>query len=180
MVPVIALIVVGFILIESGISKRGIGKVITGDHTPDDPTDTSWMVGIDNATTGSDLSGPVPGHHMVTGPGTPKAGLSHFDGHLVSSWIVPVLKWARKNGWSGSVTSGYRTTQQQAEAVSTFGPKAPPGQSNHNKVNYPGGAVDVSDYQTLARLVPSYPGPGPTLVSGSVIGDPLHFSSNGH
>lgn len=163
MILVVSLLTAGTVLILAGYRGQSITDVITGKPP--------------NSDSGNqDQTLPSPSDLGLKA----SKGLGVFDGHLVSDWIIPVLKWARKNGWSGHVTDGYRTFADQVIVHSTFGPKAAPGTSNHEKVNYPGGAVDVSDYQTLAQLVPHYPGPGPTLVSGAIIGDPLHFSATGH
>lgn len=171
MVLAVVLLGAGAIYIIAGYKGASITDVITG-NIPDKSTGPSSSSDPSSAAASAAAS-------------NAREGLGLFDGHLVADWIIDVLKWARNTGqggvkWKGQITDGYRTFAQQVMVHSTFGPKADPGTSNHEKVKYPGGAVDVSDYQTLATLVPHYPGPGPTLVSGSIIGDPLHFSSNGH
>ena len=107
----------------------------------------------------------------------------------IANWIVPILNWAAANGWTGTVTSGYRTNAEQLAAASSYaaslgktvsevypdGPLA----SNHCKVNYPGGAVDVTDAPQLASVLKGYPNT-PTLVWGeTTIEDGVHFSANG-
>lgn len=171
----------GLALVISGIKNRGMLDTILGNDTEQesgkqtvpasltsllDDTVNNWQ---DHVVTPSDRRGHVP------------SGVSVFDGHPVARWIVPVLKWARANGWKGHVISGYRTIAQQREACAhTTGPCAEPGKSEHQSTTFPGGAVDVTDYQTLASLVSRYPGPGPTLTQATFANDPGHFSGNGH
>lgn len=110
-------------------------------------------------------------------------GLVNFDGKQVSAWIAPILQWARKNGWHGSVTSGYRTDAEQMSAARNYGlehygPAGPLG-SNHTKINYPGGAVDVTDAAGLNRVLRKWKGT-PLKWGALVIGDFVHFSATGH
>lgn len=121
--------------------------------------------------------------------------LSHaqtFDGHPVAVWIVPILKWARQHGWSGSVVSGYRTPAEQLAAarnyanqlgrpISSVYPDGPLA-SNHVKTVYPGGAVDVTQPEQLAQVLGSYPTPFKERLvwGGTTIEDAVHFSATGH
>jgi hypothetical protein len=115
----------------------------------------------------------------------PKGG-AVFEGTTVASWIKPILDWARQHGWNGSITSGYRTPQHNADIGGA-------ANSNHTKLDYPGGAIDVGDPraqtegQALYNVIKNYPNK-PTLVwakdagvgwGGSPI-DWGHFSSDGH
>ncbi len=97
----------------------------------------------------------------------------------IASWIVPVLEWAVEHGWSGTVTSGYRTfyEQEQLNAAGAF--SAPAGLSNHETTVYPGGAVDVTQPGRLIEVLRAYP--GPRMLIGGVLGpiDPEHFSATG-
>jgi hypothetical protein len=97
----------------------------------------------------------------------------------IATWIVPILQWASEHGWSGTVTSGYRTYFEQAQlnAAGAFSAKA--GLSNHETTVYPGGAVDVTNSSQLINVLGTYPG-SPKLVGG-VLGpvDPEHFSATG-
>lgn len=97
----------------------------------------------------------------------------------IATWIVPILQWASEHGWSGTVTSGYRTYFEQAQlnAAGAFSAKA--GLSNHETTVYPGGAVDVTNSSQLITVLNTYPG-SPKLVGG-VLGpvDPEHFSATG-
>ena len=97
----------------------------------------------------------------------------------IADWIVPILQWASEHGWSGTVTSGYRTFYDQAQlnAAGTYSARA--GLSNHETATYPGGAVDVTAPSQLIAVLRAYPGQ-PKLMGG-VLGpvDPEHFSATG-
>jgi hypothetical protein len=98
----------------------------------------------------------------------------------IASWIVPVLQWASERGWTGTVTSGYRTYSEQAALNASGAYSAPAGKSNHETTQYPGGAVDVADPSQLIAVLRGYPGPQKLI--GGVLGsvDPEHFSATGH
>jgi hypothetical protein len=97
----------------------------------------------------------------------------------IASWIVPILEWASLHGWSGTVTSGYRTFYEQAQLNAAGAFSAPAGLSNHERTVYPGGAVDVTDPSQLIVVLRKYP--GPVKLVGGVLGpiDPEHFSATG-
>jgi hypothetical protein len=112
-----------------------------------------------------------------SGSGGP-AGLGNFDGFQVAKWIIPILTWARKHGWKGSITSGYRSHAHNVAQGRNY-------HSNHEDTAYPGGAIDVGGYgavaegQALANVLKGYRGPR-NLVWGSVIKDYGHFSATGN
>ncbi len=97
----------------------------------------------------------------------------------IADWIIPVLTWAAAHGWTGTVTSGYRTfyEQEQLNAAGAF--SAPAGVSNHETTVYPGGAVDVTNSSQLIAVLRGYT--GPLKLIGGVLGpaDPEHFSATG-
>ncbi len=97
----------------------------------------------------------------------------------IAAWIVPVLQWASENGWTGTVTSGYRTYAEQAAINASGLYSAPAGQSNHETTAYPGGAVDVTEPSQLIGVLRNYP--GPLKLVGGKLGavDPEHFSATG-
>jgi hypothetical protein len=97
----------------------------------------------------------------------------------IADWIVPILQWASLHGWTGTVTSGYRTFYEQAQLNAAGAFSAPAGRSNHESTVYPGGAVDVTSSSQLIGVLRAYPG-APKLVGG-VLGpvDPEHFSATG-
>jgi hypothetical protein len=102
-------------------------------------------------------------------------GVANFGGKPVAGWIAPILSYARAHGWTGSVTSGYRSYQEQASIYNRgVRPAARPGTSNHEFTAFPGGAVDVSQAQQLARILRNSPYRGVLVWAGSK--DPVHFS----
>jgi hypothetical protein len=98
----------------------------------------------------------------------------------IAAWIAPVLDWASQHGWTGSVTSGYRSYADQASINASGAYSAPAGKSNHETTGYPGGAVDVTDPAQLLQVLQGYT--GPQKLVGGVLGaaDPEHFSASGH
>jgi hypothetical protein len=97
----------------------------------------------------------------------------------IADWIVPVLQWASLHGWTGTVTSGYRTYYEQAQLNAAGAFSAVAGHSNHETTVYPGGAVDVTNPSQLIGVLRAYP--GPVKLVGGVLGpvDPEHFSATG-
>jgi hypothetical protein len=97
----------------------------------------------------------------------------------IADWIIPVLEWAVGHGWTGTVTSGYRTYYEQAQLNAAGAYSAHAGLSNHETTKYPGGAVDVTNPSQLISVLRTYP--GPLKLVGGVLGpvDPEHFSATG-
>jgi hypothetical protein len=97
----------------------------------------------------------------------------------IADWIVTVLAWAAAHGWTGFVTSGYRTYYEQVQLNAAGAFSAPAGLSNHETTTYPGGAVDVTNPSQLVTAMRSYP--GAEKLVGGVLGpvDPEHFSATG-
>jgi hypothetical protein len=97
----------------------------------------------------------------------------------IATWIVPILQWAALHGWTGSVTSGYRTYYEQVQLNAAGAFSALAGHSNHETTVYPGGAVDVTNPAQLIAVLRSYS--GPVKLVGGVLGpiDPEHFSATG-
>lgn len=120
----------------------------------------------------------LPGQQPITiGGGPPPAGkgLKTFEGKPVAAWIAPILQYARRQGWKGTITSGYRSVAEQARIYNSGQrPAAKPGQSNHQFTGYPGGAVDVSDPQGLAAVIARSKYRG--LLTWAGAKDPPHFS----
>ena len=98
----------------------------------------------------------------------------------IAGWIVPVLAWAYEHGWTGTVTSGYRTYFEQAQLNAAGAFSAPAGASNHESAVYPGGAVDVTRPVPADQRAAGLPR-SPQAVVGGVLGpvDPEHFSATG-
>jgi hypothetical protein len=118
-------------------------------------------------------TGPVPGTVVPQTPWNPQ-------NKPIASWIAPILQWASEHGWTGSVTSGYRTYGEQASLNASGAFSAAAGKSNHESATYPGGAVDVSNSSQLMQVLQGYT--GPQKLVGGVLGpaDPEHFSATGH
>ena len=96
----------------------------------------------------------------------------------IARWIVPYLTWAASHGWTGTVTSGYRTKTEQLAAARGFGlQKYGPGgplKSKHMGTRYPSGAVDVTAAAQLSALLAKRP--GAHLLRWAAAKDPVHFS----
>lgn len=103
-------------------------------------------------------------------------GTDTFEGVKVAAWIAPILRWARAHGWTGKVTSGYRSYQQQYNIyyVQHIRPAAVPGTSNHEGSEFPRGAVDVSNAAELSSVLQKSPYAHLLIYAGSK--DPVHFS----
>lgn len=105
-------------------------------------------------------------------------GIVMFDGKPVAAWVAAELHWARAHGWKGTVSSGVRTDAEQTRIYkSGVRPAAVPKSmggpgSNHEGIEFPRGAVDVTDAATLAKLLRKRG--SPLVWAGSK--DPVHFS----
>lgn len=167
-----------FVTIYSGISGQSMMDILTLKGTSGGTADPG---GGDVST--APAYGDTPAGQNLQVPGDlgkmPAAGTRRFDGVPVATWIVTVLQWARNHGeWTGKVTSGWRDPSEVVTPSPGL-PVAPQGQSNHGKTAWPGGAVDVSDPDGLEAALKHYP-KFPTLVRGTAIGDPIHFSARGN
>jgi len=126
-----------------------------------------------SGTSASAAAGVVPGAVIPQASWNPQQ-------KPIAGWIAPVLQWASQHGWTGSVTSGYRSYADQASINASGAFSAPAGSSNHETTQYPGGAVDVSNPGQLLSVLQGYT--GPVKLVGGVLGaaDPEHFSATGH
>jgi len=110
-----------------------------------------------------------------------EAGVGSFDGKQVAKWIIPWLEKSRAEGWSGSVTSGYRTPEySESLCFGMCGAPSCPGtcagrSSNHSGDHYPAGAVDVSDYSNFGSIQPRIGSP----LKNNLPADRVHFSVSG-
>ncbi len=120
------------------------------------------------------------GSDGATSPGS--GGTSTFNGKRVASWMVPALTYATKHGWSGVISSGFRSRAEQERLYANRGnnryPVAKPGTSNHEGSVYPRGAIDTPDHQGLRRALAGYKGARKPKWYGP--GDAVHFSGDGH
>jgi hypothetical protein len=111
------------------------------------------------------------------GAAVPKAGkgAASFEGRPVAKWIKPILEYARERGWKGQINSGVRSyADQQRIYNSGVRPAARPGTSNHEFTAFPGGAVDVSDAQSLSAILKRSKYAKTLVYAGAK--DPVHFS----
>ncbi len=120
----------------------------------------------------SNATGPAAQTQTPETPWNPRA-------KPIADWIVPILQWASEHGWSGTVTSGFRTFYEQVQLNAAGAFSAPAGLSNHETTVYPGGAVDVTSPSQLITVLSGYH--GPVKLVGGVLGpvDPEHFSATG-
>lgn len=132
---------------------------------------------------GGTATAPAGTNTAQTGPVDPGAVVAQASWNPeqkpIAGWIVPVLDWASQHGWTGTVTSGYRSYSQQAAINASGAFSAPAGKSNHESTQYPGGAVDVTNPGQLIQVLKGYTGPDQLV--GGVLGaaDPEHFSATG-
>jgi peptidoglycan hydrolase-like protein with peptidoglycan-binding domain len=114
----------------------------------------------------------------------PRAGVATFDGKPVAAWLSPYLVWARKNGWQGTLNSGWRDPAHSEQLCRNIcGAPTCPGRcagrsSNHAGSVKPAGAVDVSDYGKFAELMRRCP-LEPRIFNALGAQDPVHFSASG-
>jgi hypothetical protein len=121
---------------------------------------------------------------IAKGAGRRPKGVTRFDGRPVAAWLKPYLEYARKNGWEGTLVSGFRDPELSEQlCIAMCGKPACPGRcagrsSNHTGAEKPAGAVDVSDYKRFGELMKSCP-LEPRIFAGLGKRDPVHFSASG-
>jgi hypothetical protein len=152
----------------SGVMSSSFASALSSAQTGA----TTGIPGI-SGTSASAAAGVVPGAVIPQASWNPQQ-------KPIAGWIAPVLQWASQHGWTGSVTSGYRSYADQASINASGAYSAPAGKSNHESTEYPGGAVDVSNPGQLLSVLQGYT--GPVKLVGGVLGaaDPEHFSATGH
>lgn len=105
-----------------------------------------------------------------------------FDGKPVVEDLAYWLDLARKHGWRGYMTSGYRSPEySESLCYGMCGAPSCPGRcagraSNHAKREYPGPAADCTDYTNLERILAALGSP----YWNDLPIDPVHFSRSGH
>jgi hypothetical protein len=113
------------------------------------------------------------------------AGVGSFDGRPIANWLAPYLNFARQNGWTGTLQSGFRTPAHSEEVcIQICGAPSCPGRcagrtSNHSGKAKPRGAVDVSDFARFGQLMRNCPFE-PRILNALPDTDPSHFSATGH
>ena len=121
----------------------------------------------------------------ATGHTRPERGWNTL-GRPVCAWMVPILDEARERGWRGYLTSGVRTPEESVglcRQICPGGASSCSGlcagvNSNHNATtcDRPQGAVDATDYYTLASVLRSMGNP----IFNDLPSDRVHFSASGH
>ena len=111
-------------------------------------------------------------------------GVTKFDNRPVAKWLAPYLEFARKNGWTGTLSSGFRTPEEsEEECFKLCGAPSCPGTcagvtSNHGGKTKPQGALDVTDFESFGRLMAECP--LDPRIFNDLPNDHVHFSATGH
>jgi hypothetical protein len=111
-------------------------------------------------------------------------GVTTFDSRPVAKWMKPYLDFARKNGWTGTLNSGFRDPEEsEQECFKICGAPSCAGKcagksSNHSGKTKPHGALDVSDFERFGKLMQQCP-LEPRILN-DLPDDPVHFSTTGH
>jgi hypothetical protein len=109
------------------------------------------------------------------------------NGHVmwVCAWMFPQLEYAKKHGWSGEITEGWRSRPTEEIYWDRYGHDpglaARPGTSNHGWTQHPRGAIDTSDPAGLQRALKGWTGT-PAAMKGNGVAlprDVVHFSADG-
>jgi hypothetical protein len=176
------LLLAGGVTLEAGLTGKGLGAVLQGKAGAIPRAGSTLSV----AGAGSAIATAAQ-VNAATGASTgPVAGTSVPDASWnplkkpIANWIIPILDWASRHGWTGTVTSGFRTEAAQAQINASGAFSAPAGSSNHESTAYPGGAVDVTNPTQLIQVLAGYTGADRLI--GGVLGavDAEHFSATGH
>lgn len=147
---------------------QALSKMLSGQQSADAAKRTASVnvVGVQPVNPG------MQGNPNAT---TAKKGIVKFDDKPVAAWIAPILQWATAHGWTGTVSSGYRSFADQKRIYdSGVRPAAVPGTSNHEGDVFPRGAVDVTNAQQLSDVLANSPYRDVLIWAGSK--DPVHFS----
>lgn len=106
----------------------------------------------------------------------PTSNVGTWDGRQVAGWMVgaaPGVNGTRTNwlakikaaGWPGGIYSGYRSPAYSTQlCMDICGHPSCPGlcagaSSNHSGLTYPGGAIDVADWEAFERANAAVGGP---------------------
>jgi len=169
----------GALLMWSGLTGAGFIKNLQGVIQGKKPSSTNDN-SIDTPTAAT--SSTTPG---ATGPETPgPGGTTTVDGVVVAAWFAPLIAYAKAHGWHGTLTSGYRSKEDQARVCSTgVQPCATPGTSHHQGIAYPDGAIDVtprgSAPQAFVLAVRGSGLQGASEIQAAGSKDPVHISIPG-
>lgn len=165
------------ILIIAGVTGSSIGSVVRGapDHAAGDGSDVDQADDVAATKLAPDAITGSAGTTPLAAGITAQSGTASFEGHTVAAWIAPVLAYGRQHGWTGTVSSGFRTYADQLRIWNSgVRPAAQPGTSNHEGSAFPRGAVDVTQPAQLAKILATSPYRSLLVWAGSK--DPVHFS----
>lgn len=111
--------------------------------------------------------------------------LDRFEGVVCGDGWAQKCEFARKHGWVGHITSGYRDpAYSESLCYRICGAPSCSGtcagrSSNHSKPSVAAGsAIDVSDYYNFGRIMARSDCPGPRVFN-ALPRDPVHFSITG-
>jgi hypothetical protein len=114
-----------------------------------------------------------------------KPGVGKFDGKTVAKCAIPLLTWARANGWKGTLVSGWRDPKySQSLCFNMCGRPSCPGKCAGLSSNHVGDtpakfAMDVSDYVNFGHIIARCP-LQPKVHNSLGARDPVHFSPSGN
>ena len=182
---------------DGWMPRTNVAPALIGTSVLSDPSSVSASPIVGGSSGVAPATSPSPPHTLlnyaknptpVAGIGKPSEGFVSVAPHANVSDLNPefakraaaLQQAAKAAGIDTTVTSGYRSTEQQAELYAKYkagtgGIAAPPGMSYHNH----GNAVDMyaSDPSKQAWLVANAPKFG--LYAGANFGDPGHFQIAG-
>lgn len=151
----------GKLSLSGGLARDIVQRIQSGTYTTTTPAQTVKQRAA-SAAASSD------------GGQQPK-GTADFEGTSVAAWIAPALHYARAHGWTGQVSSGFRSFADQTRIYNSgVRPAAKPGTSNHEGSDFPRGAVDVTDAAQLSMILQKSPYAKLLVWAGTK--DPVHFS----
>lgn len=179
---------VGAIFIFTAFKDLSIADFLRG-NTTDDSNTASFLpkdvqTRLVSYATGGGSGGSGGGSASLASTG----GSGIRTGRGLKTWTNPdgskeaIAAWIYRElirlGAKGKIqiNSGFRTYAEQVEACKHASPCATPGTSNHEKKTYPGGAIDVQNYDTLNALIRRK---GGSSLKWYGSGDVWHFSATG-
>src|SRR3954451_23185176 len=113
-----------------------------------------------------------------------KPGVGKFDGVVVAKTAIPLLQWARQNGWPGHLVSGYRSpAYSESLCYAMCGRPSCPGKcagraTNHAYATPARFAIDVSDYVKFREVIAH--SPLRPKIHNALPRDLVHFSPQGN
>lgn len=175
-----ALLTAGTLLVYSGWSNSTIADVLKGLAVRKGGAGDTGFISMLSAPAqgvGEAVTPRSGGTGPSVGGGKLPVGITTFDGKPCAKWVAAELRWARRHGWTGTLSSGYRSKQDQERVCATgVKPCATPGTSNHEGKRYPKGAADVTEEAQLDQVLSRKRG-RKLKWTGPSVNDNVHFSS---